>query len=164
MTQSGANTAGDVDRIQPGVQYTVKDGVLDFQLIAPYKPDAVNLKISVKSVAEKVVVRYVPDLRELLMVGLLESHLRSDRFDPSQIVPVREDDGFDTELRHFSKDFNGGSTRLGARAAVYLKGKVAGQYLLTLSYDSEKDTRQRLFRTLTPTPSTPSTGMPATGA
>ena len=149
-TQSGANTAGDVDRIQPGVQYTVKDGVLNFQLIAPYKPDAVNLKISVKSVAEKVVVRYVPDLRELLMVGLLESHLRSDRFDPKQIVPVREDDGFDTELRHFSKDFNGGSTRLGARAAVYLKGKVAGQYLLTLSYDSEKDTRQRLFADVDP--------------
>jgi hypothetical protein len=42
------------------------------------------------------------------------------------------------------------STRLGARAAIYLKGKVSGKYLLTLSYDSEKDTRKRLFQDIDP--------------
>jgi hypothetical protein len=99
---------GDIDRIQPGVQYTVKDGVLQFKLIAPYKPESVNLKVSVKSVTEKVVVRYVPDLREMIVVGLIEGHLRSDKFDPNQIVPVRENDGFDNELRNFNKEFNGG--------------------------------------------------------
>lgn len=147
--ETGADR-GDIDRIQPGVQYTVKDGVLQFKLIAPYKPESVNLKVSVKSVTEKVVVRYVPDLREMIVVGLIEGHLRSDRFDPNQIVPVRENDGFDNELRNFTKEFNGGSTRLGARAAVYLKGKVSGKYLLTLSYDSEKDTRKRLFQDIDP--------------
>lgn len=148
-SESGVDR-GDIDRIQPGVQYTVKDGVLQFKLIAPYKPDSVNLKVSVKGVTEKVVVRYVPDLREMIVVGLIEGQLRSDRFDPNQIVPVRENDGFDNELRNFTKEFNGGSTRLGARAAVYLKGKVSGQYLLTLSYDSEKDTRKRLFQDVDP--------------
>lgn len=148
-SETGANR-GDIDRIQPGIQYTVKDGVLQFQLIAPYKPDTVNLRISVKGVVEKVVVRYVPELREMIVVGLLEAHLRSDKFDPNQIVPVRENDGFDNELRQFTKEFNGGSTRLGARAAVYLKGKVSGKYLLTLSYDSEKDTRKRLFQDIDP--------------
>lgn len=147
--ETGADR-GDIDRIQPGVQYTVKDGVLQFKLIAPYKPESVNLKVSVKSVTEKVVVRYVPDLREMIVVGLIEGHLRSDRFDPNQIVPIRENDGFDNELRNFSKEFNGGSTRLGARAAIYLKGKVSGKYLLTLSYDSEKDTRKRLFQDVDP--------------
>jgi hypothetical protein len=44
-------------------------------------------------------VRYVPDLREMIVVGLLEGQLRSDKFDPNQIVPVRENDGFDNELR-----------------------------------------------------------------
>ncbi|MBX3654807.1 MAG: hypothetical protein KF686_11545 [Ramlibacter sp.] len=148
-SETGADK-GDIDRIQPGVQYTVKDGALQFKLIAPYKPDSVNLKVSVKGIAEKVVVRYVPDLREMIVVGLVESHLRSDKFDPRQIVPVRENDGFDDELRNFTKEFNGGTTRLGARAAVYLKGKVSGKYLLTLSYDSEKDTRKRLFQDIDP--------------
>ena len=150
MTSESGADRGDVDRIQPGVQYTVKEGVLQFKLIAPFKPDSVNLRVSVKGVVEKVVVRYVPELREIIAVGLIESHLRSDKFDPKQIVPVRENDGFDNELRNFTKEFNGGKTRLGARAAVYLKGKVGGEYLLTLSYDSEKVTRKQLFQSIDP--------------
>ncbi|MBI2770285.1 MAG: hypothetical protein HYX47_11730 [Burkholderiales bacterium] len=150
MTSESGADRGDVDRIQPGIQYIVKDGVLQFKLIAPYKPDSVNLRVSVKSLTEKVVIRYVPELRELIAVGLLESHLRSDKFDPKQIVPVRENDGFDNELRNFTKEFAGGKTRLGARAAVYLKGKVSGQYLLTLSYDSEKVTHKQLFQDIDP--------------
>ena len=148
-SESGADR-GDIDRITPGVQQTVKNGVLQFRLIAPFKPDPVTLKVSVKGVAEKVVVRYVPDLRDFVAVGLLEGRLRSDRFDPRQITPVRENDGFDNELKGFTKDFNGGKTNLGARAAVYLKGKVKGQYLLTLAYDSDKDVRKRLFDTIDP--------------
>ncbi|MCJ0764721.1 hypothetical protein [Variovorax terrae] len=148
-SESGADR-GDIDRIQPGIQYTVKNGALAFKLIAPYKPDPVTLKVSVKGVVEKVIVRYVPDLREMLAVGLVEGRLRSDKFDPRVIVPVRENDGFDNELRGFTKDFNGGRTNLGARAAMYLKGKVKGDYLLTLAYDSDKDTRKILFQDVDP--------------
>ncbi len=148
-SESGADR-GDVNRIQPGVQYVVKDGALQFKLIAPYKPETVTLRVSVKGVAEKVVVRYVPDLRELIAVGLIEGQFRSDKFDPKQIVPVRENDGFDNELRNFSKEFNGGRNRVGARAAMYLKGRVSGEYLLTLAYDSEKITDKRLFNEIDP--------------
>ena len=91
-SESGADR-GDIDRITPGVQQTVKNGVLQFRLIAPFKPDPVTVKVSVKGVAEKVVVRYVPDLRDFVAVGLLEGRLRSDKFDPRQITPVRENRG-----------------------------------------------------------------------
>ncbi|MBC7437786.1 MAG: hypothetical protein H7332_17155 [Bdellovibrionales bacterium] len=141
---------GDIDRIQPGVQALVKNGELSFKLIAPYKPDAVTLRVSVKGVAEKVVVRYVPELRDIIAVGLVEGRLRQDKFDPRQIVPVRENDGFDRELRGFTKDFNGGKTNFGARAAMYLKGKVLGSYLLTLAYDSDKERRNVLFQDIDP--------------
>lgn len=149
-TSESAADRGDIDRIEPGIQATVKGGVLEFKLIAPYKPDAVNLRVSVKGVVQKAVVRYVPDLRDMIAVGLIEGRLRSDKFDPTQIVPVRENDGFDNELRGFTKDFNGGSTRFGARAAMYLKGKVKGEYLLTMAYDSDKDTRNVLFQDIDP--------------
>ena len=148
-SESGADRA-DIDRITPGVQQTVKNGALQFKLIAPFKPDPVTLKVSVRGVAEKVVIRYVPDLREFVAVGLLEGRLRSDKFDPGQITPARENDGFDKELRGFTKDFNGGKTKFGARAAVYLKGKVKGEYLLTLAYDSDKDVRRGLFQDVDP--------------
>ena len=148
-SESGADR-GDIDRITPGVQQTVKNGTLKFKLIAPFKPDPVTLKVSVKGVAESVVVRYVPELRDFIAVGLLEGRLRSDKFDPRQIVPVRENDGFDNELKGFTKDFNGGRSSFGARAAVYLKGKVKGEYLLTLAYDSDKDTSRKLFADVDP--------------
>lgn len=148
-SESGADR-GDIDRITPGVQQSVKGGMLKFKLIAPFKPDPVTLKVSVKGVAERVIVRYVPDLRDFIAVGLVEGRLRSDKFDPKQIVPVRENDGFDEELKGFTKDFNGGKNAFGARAAVYLKGKVRGDYLLTLAYDSDKDTSKQLFEDIDP--------------
>lgn len=147
--ESGAGR-GDIDRIAPGVQTLVSQGVLRFKLIAPYRPETVRLRVSVKGVSESVAVRYLPELREMIAVGVIEGRLRSDRFDPTQIVQVREDDAFETELKGFEKEFNGGRTRAGARAAVYLKGKVKGDYLLTLAYDSDKDTDRQLFAEVDP--------------
>ena len=149
-TPESAADRGDIDRIAPGIQSIAANSVLRFKLIAPYKPEAVKLRVSVKGVSETVTVRYVPELREMIAVGLIEGRLRSDRFDPSTIVPVREDDAFDTELKGFEKEFNGGKTRAGARAALYLKGKVKGEYLLTLAYDSDKDTDRQLFEEVDP--------------
>lgn len=149
-TSESAADKGDIDRIAPGIQSLAANGVLKFKLIAPYKPEAVKLRVSVKGVSEAVTVRYVPELREMIAVGLIEGRLRSDRFDPSSIVPVREDDAFDTELKGFEKEFNGGKTRAGARAALYLKGKIKGEYLLTLAYDSDKDTDRQLFQEVDP--------------
>jgi hypothetical protein len=148
-SESGADR-GDVDRITPGVQAKVKDGNLSFKLIAPYQPDAVILRVSVRGVVERVTVRYVPDLRDMIAVGLIEGRLRSDKFDPKAIVPVRENDGFDNELRGLTKEFSGGKSNLGVRAAMYLKGKVKGDYLLTMAYDSDKDTRPQLFDSIDP--------------
>jgi hypothetical protein len=147
--ETGADR-GDIDRVTPGVQVKVVDGALTFQLIAPTQPDAVTVRVSVQGVSERLVVRYVPDLREMVAVGLIEGRLRSDKFDPKAIVPVRENDGFDEELKGFNKEFNGGRSNLGARAALYLKGKVKGDYILTMAYDSDKDTRKQLFESIDP--------------
>jgi hypothetical protein len=148
-SESGADR-GDVDRITPGVQAKVTGGVLQFKLIAPYKPEAVNLRVSVRGVSEKVTVRYVPELREMIAVGVIEGRIRQDKFDPKQILPVRENDGFEEELKGFNKEFSGGKGRVGGRAAMYLKGKIKGADLLTLAYDSDKDTRRGLFDSIDP--------------
>ncbi len=148
-SESGADR-GDVDRIQPGVQTTISNGVLQFQLIAPFKPETVNIRVTARGVTERISVRYVPELREMIAVGLIEGRLRTDKFDPKAIEPARENDGFDEELRGFTKEFNGGKSEFGARAALYLKGKIKGEYLLTLNYDSDKETRQRLFNDIDP--------------
>jgi hypothetical protein len=148
-SESGADR-GDIDRVTPGVQAKVVDGQLSFKLLAPYQPDAVTVRVSIQGVSERLIVRYVPDLRDMVAVGLIEGRLRSDKFDPKAIVPVRENDGFEEELKGFNKEFNGGRSNFGARAALYLKGKVKGDYLLTMAYDSDKDTRKQLFESIDP--------------
>lgn len=148
-SESGADR-GDIDRITPGVQAKVKDGILSLKLLAPFQPGEVILRVSVRGISERVIVRYVPDLREIIAVGLIEGRVRSDKFDPKSIVPVRENDGFDNELRSFTKEFGGGKTNLGARVAMYLKGKVKGDYLLTMAYDSDKINDRQLFESIDP--------------
>lgn len=147
--ESGAGR-GDLDRAMPGVHTTVVDGVLRFRLLAPYQPEAVQVRVSVKGVTAERVVRYVPDLRDMIVVGLLEGRLRSDRFDPAQIVPAREDDAFDKEITGFTREFKGGKTLAGVRGALYLKGRIQGEYLLTLAYDSDKEVDRRLFQQVDP--------------
>ena len=61
--------------------------------------------------------------------------------------PVATSDLFEDDLRKISES---DSTRLGARGALFLKGRVQGKYLLTLRYDSEKETGERLFRDIQP--------------
>ncbi len=148
-SESGADR-GDVDRITPGVQAKAKDGLVSFKLIAPYQPDAVTVRVSVRGVAQSVSVRYVPDLRDMIAVGLIEGRIRSDKFNPQSMVPVRENDGFDNELRGFTKEFSGGKSNVGARVALYLKGKVKGDYLLTVAYDSDKVNDKQLFESIDP--------------
>ncbi len=140
----------DADKLQPGIQTKVKGGLLTFDVIAPFKPEDIIVRVSVKGTSEKLQLRYIPELREMIAVGLLEGRLRSDKFDPRQLVPARDEDGFDRELKGYTREFNGGKSHLGARAALYLKGKVKGDYLLTLNYDSDKDTGKQLFSTIDP--------------
>jgi hypothetical protein len=45
---------------------------------------------------------------------------------------------------------NGDVVTTGGRAALFLKGKVLGNSLLTMSFDSDKETRARLLRDIKP--------------
>jgi hypothetical protein len=150
LTNESQADAGDLERGLPGTQLKIQGGSIALQLIAPGKAEDVRVRVSVGGVAEQITVRFVPDLRELIAVGLLEGRLRSNKFDPAQVLPATDGDLFDREIKSFSKEFQGGKTVLGARAALYLKGKVKGDYLLTLNYDSDKDTPDQLFNSIDP--------------
>ncbi len=142
--------ARGVNNVQPGTHTVVTGGQFSFQLLAPYQPGAVTVRVTVKGAAEKAVIRYVPELREMVAVGLIEAGVRSNKFDPQQIMQASEDDGFDKELTNLTRDFNGGKSAVGGRVAMYLKGKVKGDYLLTMALDTAKEKRDVLFREIDP--------------
>ena len=142
--------ARGVTNTQPGTHTLVSGGKLGFQVLAPYQPADVTVRVTVKSVAQKTVIRYVPELREMIAVGLIEAGVRSNKFDPRQIVQAEENDGFDKELTNLTRDFNGGKSAVAGRVAMYLKGKIKGDYLLTMALDTAKENNNVLFREIDP--------------
>ena len=140
----------DADRTTPGVQLEVRNGVARFFLLAPSAPQDVQLRVTVGAQEASGVVSFVPEMREMIAAGLLEGVINFRAKAGGQITPALRDNGFDREIRAWGREFNDGKANLGARAALFLKGTVRGDYLLTASYDSDKETRARLLRDILP--------------
>lgn len=138
----------DLDANLPGLQTMIEDGVLELSLQAPARPGTVNVSAQVSKLTGKLALDFAPALRPMVAAGVVEGGVSFRKLDPSKLEPARNDDGFEQELTDLSN--SDGKTSPGARAALFLKGKVRGDYLLTLSYDSDKDGRQRLFRDIQP--------------
>jgi hypothetical protein len=148
-TEAGADAA-DVDKVVPGTQLRNESGVLRFKVVAPMQPGDFLLSISAEGRDVDLPLSALPDERELFAVGLVELQVRADRVDARQLVQARENDGLDQELRAWRREFGNGRGRVAGRVALYLKGLVRGDYLLTLSYDSEKLVNKKLFDDIDP--------------
>lgn len=139
----------DLDPNKPGVQVFVEGGTIIVPISAPTEPGEGSLAVSSGLFNATQPVRFLPNLRPMLAAGIIEGSLSLENFSPSQLGRVSRNDGFEDELNEISKS-NDGQTSASGRAALFLKGKVRGEYLLTLAYDSDKDKNQRLFRDIRP--------------
>jgi hypothetical protein len=152
-------TANDVDinkmdgnRVQPGKQAKADGGKLRFKVLAPMQPGDVVVRASVAGRSVVAQISALPEDSELFAVGMVEVSLRGYKDSPLAVDRANDGDGFEAEIKNWRKEFgNGNSGYLGARAALYLKGKISGKDLLTLAYDSDKDTHNnRLFQDIDP--------------
>ena len=143
--------AGDADKVIPGVQLRVENGVAAFQLLAPHDPQDVTLRITAGGHTAQGVIGFIPEMRELLATGLVDGVINFNRrSNASLISPVQHNDAFDRDIRRWEKQFNNGKANASARTAFFVKGKIKGEYLLTAAYDSDKDVRGRLLRDIQP--------------
>lgn len=71
----------------------------------------------------------------MIAVGIVEGAISFQNLIQKQLGQVSRNDGFEDELNEIASSNNGKSNTTG-RAALFLKGKVKGEYLLTLAYDS----------------------------
>ncbi len=140
----------DLDKVTRGTQVKVIDGKLDLMLIAPSQAQDVTVRITAGNVRAEGVISFVPELRELLAVGLVEGIIRFDAKSPLLLTGARRDDGFEQEIQNFARSSNEGKRYSALRTAFFLKGKIKGDALLTMAYDSDKDTYSRLFRSVRP--------------
>jgi hypothetical protein len=143
--------AADADRLTPGVQLAVENGVAEFDLLAPHEPQDVSLRITAGSEMAEGVIGFVPEVRELIATGLIEGVINfRNRSNGGLISPVQHGDAFDRDIRRWERQFNSGKANAAARTAFFIKGRIKGEYLLTAAFDSDKDVRGRLLHDIRP--------------
>lgn len=147
-TTMGKWLAPDLNPREPGVQVFIEGGRAEFALAAPIEPGDSRVRVSSGVLQATAVVSFLPELRPLIGVGVIEGVVNIGHLSAGALRPVSSHDTFDSELRNFAVTGNRGSAA--GRAAFFLKGKILGSYLLTASYDSEKATREHLFRDIQP--------------
>lgn len=140
----------DVDRIVPGLQVPVENGQAEVWLLAPYQPQDVAVKVIAGDQVAEGVIAFVPELRDMFAVGLIDGVISFDKKSPLEIDGVRENDGFEQQVRSWARDSGDGKRNAALRTAFFLKGKIKGETLLTLAYDSDKPERSAMFRDLDP--------------
>lgn len=149
-TDLGRFDVDDLNATEPGVQVFIEGGEQTFALLPPREPGQGTVRVTSGITKADAKIDYMPDLRPLIATGLIEGVVNLRNVNTRTLVPSREQDGFEQELKHFSYEADGGKRAASARAAFFLKGKIKGEYLLTAAYDSDKDTKERLFRDIQP--------------
>ena len=149
-SSAGVWQADDLDRREPGLQLFVEDGEAQVLLLSPVDPGEAEIRASSGDIRAHASLKFLPELRPLIAAGVVEGAFNFRNLNSKALQPTRTQDSFEQELRHFSRTSADGKRDAGARAALFLKGKVKGDYLLTLAYDSDKASKERLFRDIQP--------------
>ena len=127
----------DADRATPGIQLKVDGGVARLTLLAPADPQDVKIRVTAGMFEANGTVAFIAEQRPMVAVGLVEGIVNFR--DRTVLSPVRDNDGFEREIRSWSRSFNDGKSDVGARAAMFIKGTIKGDLLLTAAYDSDRD-------------------------
>jgi hypothetical protein len=167
QTSHGTLQAPDGKLVQadtaPGLQkggyksfeVAVSGGVIELVLLAPIEPGDAMVKVSGGAVTVQGELSFVPDLRDMLVVGIVEGAINLSRVKGAGAGSIRELE-FSESLRNWektrTKDIEGGIqyNTLAGRVALFAKGTIKGEYLLTLAADTDKITSQKLFRDIDP--------------
>lgn len=148
-TTLGRWDAPDANPDEPGIQVSLTDGSGVFRLIPPIEPGQTRLVVSSGTLKAEQNLSFLPELRPMIASGIIEGRFSLNRLSLDQILPTSPSDAFEEELHENLGSHNDATGK--GRAAFYLKGKVKGDVLLTIAYDSDKragDTK--LFRDLDP--------------
>ena len=144
----GRWTVADEDRTEPGVQTWLRDGAGEFTLIAPPQAGRGEIRVTAGTASRTAPVDFAPAAGPMLAAGLVEARLDLRSISRDALAPARPDDGFEQTLTNVS--FDDDDVHGAVRSALVLKGKVKGDYLLTVAYDTERDPNRTLFRDIQP--------------
>ncbi|HYM82234.1 MAG TPA: hypothetical protein VEY91_12595 [Candidatus Limnocylindria bacterium] len=149
----GRWAAPDLDPASPGHQVAVEGGEAQVPLVAPIQPGIARIVASAAgggaaAPRAELSLVFLPELRPLFMVGTVEGTIALRDLARGAAV-ARPVTGFEQPLGSFASRFEGGG-EAGARAALFMKGRVGEDVLLTLGLDSDRPRGSRRFRDIQP--------------
>lgn len=141
----------DLSPGEPGTQVFIEGGSASFTYIPPGEPGDVRVRASSGLLVQESRMVLLPEQRPMSGIGIVEGVIDfSGRGKPVTLGAQAAGSAFESELGHIAGGKDGDGARAGGRAAFYFKGTVRGDYLLTTAFDSDKTTRERLFRDIRP--------------
>jgi len=121
----------DADKLTSGIQIPVSEGRAIFTVKAPYQPVNAEIKVYADDILGTAIISFLPYLQNMFFVGIGELKIGSGNKKGSHYF---DDKNFDDGLYSSGK------------AALFLKGKIFNDMLLTASYDTGKTKNQDFFR------------------
>jgi hypothetical protein len=153
-TNLGRLSVGAYNQQLSTMEVSTTTGQACLNLVAPIVPGESLVRVSSGAVKVQGKVDFVPDLRPMFALGLVEGSLSLTKFKKDALTPKIEATDFSEELRNFEKttESDNGDTRQTAagRVAFFVKGTVKGEYLLTAALDTDKIVKDKLFRDIDP--------------
>lgn len=153
-TNLGRLSTGGYSQQHAALEISTTTGQACLNLVAPTVPGASSVRVSSGAIKVQGTIDFVPDLRPMLVVGLVEGSLSLTKFKKDALTPNIVTTDFDESLRNFEKttESDDGTSRktVAGRVALFVKGTVKGEYLLTAALDTDKITKQKLFRDIDP--------------
>lgn len=143
FTLSGANPeSGEIG---------LKSGSGKIRFVAPSAARDVRWTVSIDGVTQSGKVDYIPEVRSMVAIGIVEAVVDFDRKQEGDIGPMAGlSDGLERELRKWERRFDDGKGRISGQTSVFVKGTTKGNTTVTAMFDSEKDLKQREFRDYNP--------------
>lgn len=136
VTLGAGRALWDVTDIRPGipgVQAYIDNGEASFTLIPPQVSGPDRITVTSGFARAEAPVVFTPDLDERILIGVIEGAVSLGGKTRGALLPKEQ-------FSHFEESITG------LRGALYLKGAIRGDALLTLRYSSDRDTEDRLFR------------------
>jgi hypothetical protein len=134
-----------------GFEMAIPKGVAELDLLAPVTPGQALVRVASGAVRVQGKLSFVPELRPMIITGIVETGVSFDHIDAEANAAPLTNLDFEDSLRHWGSDPASGSfSSLEGRTAVFAKGTVGADTLLTASYDSDKTGVQKFFADLDP--------------
>jgi hypothetical protein len=145
------STIGQTMTELAGAEVLLSHGEASVYLLAPVTPGDAKVRVSSGAVGVQGALSFTPDLRPMLLVGIVEGSIQLSKAKKSDINgPEIVNTQFEESLRNWSKTNSAGDHTLAGRVAFFAKGTIKGEYLLTAAADSDKITQEKLFRDIDP--------------